>query len=121
MQCEYACGTVFGVPRIWALYESITRPSMRSRRSRSPNSCRTRSLAVQRRGRRAFTTRIEGTCIKHHMGRVAGIKMYDKLGRVLRVETTVNDVSFFKHHRKVDTGKARPRASAPLSRKASTA
>jgi hypothetical protein len=48
-----------------------------------------------------FSTRIEGTCIKHHMGRVA-IKMYDKHGIVLRVETTANDVSFFKHHRKVE-------------------
>jgi hypothetical protein len=50
----------------------------------------------------SFSTRIEGTCIKHHMGRAAAIKMYDKLGRVLRIETTVNDVSFFKHHRTVE-------------------
>lgn len=28
--------------------------------------------------------------------------MYDKFGRVLRLETTANDVSFFKHHRKVE-------------------
>jgi hypothetical protein len=26
--------------------------------------------------------------------------MYDKYGCVLRIETTINDVSFFKHHRK---------------------
>jgi hypothetical protein len=32
----------------------------------------------------------------------ASIKMYDKLGRVLRIETTVNDVSFFQHHRRVE-------------------
>jgi hypothetical protein len=50
----------------------------------------------------SFSTRIEGTCIKHHMGRAAAIKMYDELGRVLRVETPANDVSFFKHHRKVE-------------------
>src|ERR1035438_1780214 len=49
-----------------------------------------------------FSTRIEGTCIKHHMGRAAAIKMYDKQARVLRIETTVNDVSFFKHLRKVE-------------------
>jgi hypothetical protein len=48
-----------------------------------------------------FSTRIEGTCIKHHMGPVA-IKMYDKHALVLRVETTANNVSFFKHHRKVE-------------------
>jgi hypothetical protein len=28
--------------------------------------------------------------------------MYDKCGIVLRIETTANDVSFFKHHRKVE-------------------
>ena len=48
-----------------------------------------------------FATRIEGTCIKHHFGKVS-IKMYDKFGCVLRIETTTNDVSFFKHHRKVE-------------------
>jgi hypothetical protein len=48
-----------------------------------------------------LSTRIEGRCIKHYMGAV-GVKVYDKFSRVLRVETTVNDVSFFKHHRKVE-------------------
>lgn len=47
-----------------------------------------------------FQTRIEGTCIKHHMGKVA-IKMYDKYQLVLRVETTTNDVRFFKAWREV--------------------
>lgn len=28
--------------------------------------------------------------------------MYDKFGRILRLETTANDVSFFKHFRKVE-------------------
>ena len=32
----------------------------------------------------------------------AGVKVYDKFSRVLRVETTVNDLVFFKHHRKVE-------------------
>ena len=35
------------------------------------------------------------------MGPVA-IKLYDKQALVLRIETTVNDVSFFRHHRKVE-------------------
>lgn len=48
-----------------------------------------------------FHTRIEGTRIRHHMGSVA-LKMYDKMGRILRIETTANDVTFFKHHRKVE-------------------
>ena len=33
-----------------------------------------------------FSTRIEGTRIRHHMG-PASIKMYDKFGLVLRIET----------------------------------
>lgn len=32
----------------------------------------------------------------------ASIKMYDKFAIVLRIETTANDVSFFKHHRMVE-------------------
>lgn len=34
------------------------------------------------------------------MGAVS-IKMYNKFGMVLRIETTVNDVSQFKHYREV--------------------
>lgn len=48
-----------------------------------------------------FNTRIMGTCIKHHMG-WAAIKMYDKHGIVLRIETTVNNVSELKHYRAVE-------------------
>jgi len=48
-----------------------------------------------------FNTRIEGHCLRHHMGK-CGIKMYDKFGSVLRIETFSNDVSFFKHHRRVE-------------------
>ncbi|MFH2010127.1 MAG: MarR family transcriptional regulator, partial [bacterium] len=48
-----------------------------------------------------FNTRIEGTRIRHHMG-PASVKRYDKHGLVLRIETTAADVSFFKHHRRVD-------------------
>jgi len=48
-----------------------------------------------------FQMRIKGTRIRHHMGPVS-IKMYDKAGLVLRIETTVNDVSFFRHYREVE-------------------
>ncbi len=48
-----------------------------------------------------FHTRIEGTRLKHHRGPVS-IKLYDKQALVLRIETTVNDVSFFRHHRRVE-------------------
>jgi len=35
------------------------------------------------------------------MGPVS-VKMYDKFSLVLRIETTTNNVSFFKHHRRVE-------------------
>jgi hypothetical protein len=43
--------------------------------------------------------------------------MYDKCGIVLRIETTTNNVSFFKHHRKVEhhTGPA-TRELAPMKK-----
>jgi len=47
-----------------------------------------------------FNQRWIGTRIKHQMGPVS-IKMYDKFHLILRIETTVNNVSFFKHYRHV--------------------
>jgi hypothetical protein len=63
-----------------------------------------------------FSTRIEGTCIKHRYGK-STIKMYDKFTLVLRLETTTNDVSTFKHYRKVEHRHGPPsRALAPVKK-----
>jgi hypothetical protein len=48
-----------------------------------------------------FRTRTQGTCLKHRLS-WAAIKMYDKHGIVLRIETTVNDVTELKHYRTVE-------------------
>lgn len=48
-----------------------------------------------------FNKRWLGSRIKHQMGPVS-IKMYDKFSFILRIETTVNDVTFFKQHRQVE-------------------
>jgi len=48
-----------------------------------------------------LSTRIQGTRIRHSMG-PASLKLYDKFGLIARVECTVNDVTFFKHHRWVE-------------------
>lgn len=45
--------------------------------------------------------RIEGTRIKHTMG-PCSLKLCDKFGLILRIETTVNDQNFFKHYREVE-------------------
>jgi len=47
-----------------------------------------------------FNKRWLGTRLKHRMGPVS-IKLYDKFNVVLRIETTVNDVSFFQQYRQV--------------------
>jgi hypothetical protein len=47
-----------------------------------------------------FNVRHLGSRIKHQMGPVS-IKMYDKFNLILRIETTVNDVSFFQQYRQV--------------------
>ncbi len=51
------------------------------------------------------TTRLQkrfpGTRIKHTLGPVS-LKLYDKFGLILRLETTVNDVTFFQQRRVVE-------------------
>jgi hypothetical protein len=51
-------------------------------------------------GNRFNCKRILGTRLKHSMGPVS-IKMYDKLGLILRIETTVSNVTFFRQRRTV--------------------
>lgn len=48
-----------------------------------------------------YNQRILGTRIKHHMGDVS-IKMYDKFGCVLRIESTCNNIGTFRVKRKVE-------------------
>jgi hypothetical protein len=47
-----------------------------------------------------FSKRWIGTRIKHQMGPVS-IKMYDKFNLILRIETTINKIAFFKQYRQV--------------------
>ena len=47
----------------------------------------------------------------------SAIKVYDKFGLILRIETTTNDVSFFKHYREVEhRDKSRTLKWAPMKR-----
>jgi hypothetical protein len=104
MQVEFATDVVFKFQRdLGPLYETIVRTAIHTVKPDQVATFLGRKLHGTYRGEigNDFHTRIEGTRIKHHMGRVS-IKMYDKQGIILRIETTVNDVSFFKHHRKVE-------------------
>ncbi len=49
----------------------------------------------------SYNIRIEGSRIRHTMGS-SSIKMYDKFSKILRIETTSNDISFFKNYREVE-------------------
>lgn len=48
-----------------------------------------------------LSIRFEGICIKHCTGS-SSVKIHDKFKRVLRTDTTANDVSFIKNYRKVE-------------------
>jgi hypothetical protein len=103
MQVEYATDIVFRRRQdLEALYETLTRTAIHAVKAEHVATFLGRKLTQAYEGELGndFHTRIEGTRIKHQMGRVS-IKMYDKRGLVLRIETTANDVSFFKHRRKV--------------------
>jgi len=104
MQVEYATDIVFRSRDALApLYETISRTAIHAVKPEQVATFLGRRLTGNFNAELGndFNTRIEGTRIRHHMG-PASIKMYDKFGRVLRVETTTNDVSFFKHHRTVE-------------------
>lgn len=104
MQVEYATDIVFGgVKDLKPLYEELVRTAIHTVKPEHVATFLGRQLDERFAGEigNDFHTRIEGTRIKHHMGRNS-IKMYDKLGRVLRLETTSNDVTFFKHYRRVE-------------------
>jgi hypothetical protein len=103
MQVEYATDLAFrSATTLAPLYEQLVRQSVLSVKAEQVASFLGRQITPQLAQEigSQFSTRIEGTCVKHRFGK-SSIKMYDKSGIVLRIETTANDVSFFKHHRKV--------------------
>lgn len=104
MQAEYATDIVFKHQKdLQAIYGHLTRTAIHTVKPDNIATFLGRKLNANYRGEMGnnFNTRIEGTRIKHTMGPVS-IKMYDKFGLILRIETTVNDVSFFKHYRSVE-------------------
>lgn len=104
MQVAYATDVVFKRQSDLApLYEQLTTTAIHTVKPAQIATFLGRKLHPNFQGEvgNRFHTRVEGTCIKHHMDKVS-IKMYDKFHLVLRIETTVNDLSFFKHYREVE-------------------
>jgi hypothetical protein len=119
MQLKYATDLVFrSAATLKPLYEQLARESVLSVKAEQVATFLGRAITAQLAQEigSQFTTRIEGTCIKHRFGKCS-IKMYDKLGIILRIETTSNDVSFFKHHRKVEHRQGPPtKTIAPVKK-----
>ena len=104
MQVEYATDIVFKRQvELKPIYDEIIRTAIHSVKPENIATFLGRKLNgnYQDEMGNRFHTRIEGTCIKHYMGAV-GVKMYDKHGMILRVETVANNIAFFKHHRRVE-------------------
>jgi hypothetical protein len=104
MQVEYATDLIFHRQAdLRPLYDTLVRTAIHAVKPDHVATFLGRKLTGNYRNDLGndFHTRIEGACLKHHMGPVA-IKLYDKQALVLRIETTVNDVSFFRHHRTVE-------------------
>ncbi len=102
MQVEYALDVVFKrAAALRPVYQEISRQAIFT--VKAPDIARflNKRLSPEAEAQSDFHTRVEGTRIKHQLNRQA-IKMYDQAGRVLRLECVSNDVSFYRHHRKVE-------------------
>ena len=62
-----------------------------------------------------FSHRPEGIRVKHRL-KTNSLKMYDKQGHLLRVETTINDPSDFRVFRPLEGNPGGPKAWRPLAR-----
>ncbi len=102
--CEYATDIVFRQQAdLQAIYENLARTAIHTVKPDNIATFLGRKLTTQYEGEMGnrFNIRIEGTRIKHTMGPVS-ITLYDKFGLILRIETTVDDLTFFKHYREVE-------------------
>lgn len=104
LQAEYSTDIVFrSQDDLRPLYEQWVRTAVHAVKADNVATFLGRKLHpnYQDEAGNDLSHRIGGTRLKHTMGPVS-IKLYDKRGIVLRIETTVNDVSFFSHYRKVE-------------------
>ena len=104
MQAEYSTDIVFrSQDDLQPLYEHLVRSAVQAVKAENVATFLGRKLTgnYQDEMGNNLGLRVGGTRLKHTMGPVS-IKLYDKRGLILRIETTVNDVAFFSHYRKVE-------------------
>jgi hypothetical protein len=106
-ETEWATDVMFeSAPRLAELYPSLITHAISTFSSRHVmrflGKVRIPKQGVDVRFNGEVSTRLlerpEGVCVKHQLNRNA-LKMYDKQGSVLRVETTINDTSDFGVYR----------------------
>jgi hypothetical protein len=103
MQCEYATDIVFKNQQdLKPLYNQLIEKAIHSVKPENIVTFLGKKMHAKYEGEigNNYHVRIEGSRIKHSMGKTS-IKMYDKFAHILRIETTVNDLTFFKHYREV--------------------
>jgi DNA-binding MarR family transcriptional regulator len=103
-QCEYATDVIFKKPELLQpLYERLIRTAVQTVQA---------GMLATFLGKRAqgnyphevgnhLQKRTQDTRLKHVLGKLS-IKVYDKMGSIVRVETTANDVGCFGHYRLVE-------------------
>ncbi len=104
MQAEYATDIVFKKQKdLQAIYEQLIATAIHTVKPENIATFLGRRLhgKYQEEMGNQYNVRIQGSRIKHIMGKQA-IKMYDKFSQILRIETTTNQVTFFKHYRTVE-------------------
>jgi len=104
MQAEYATDIVFKKQEdLQAIYSELTSTAIHTVKPDNIATFLGHKVDSRYKGEMGnnYNIRIEGSRIKHSMGK-SSIKMYDKFSKILRIETTTNDVSFFKHYREVE-------------------
>ena len=101
-EVEFATDVVFDSPEsLGPLYEEVVHTALCEIKVKNVATFLGRSIKNSKfdAGSR-LSERLEGTSIRHKLDKAA-IKMYDKKGCVLRVETVLNDVSCLKTFREV--------------------
>jgi len=101
MQCEYATDIVFKKQEdLKPIYDELIAKAIHSVKPDNIITFFGKKMHGKYEGEigNNYHVRLEGSRIKHSMGE-SSIKMYDKFAHILRIETTVNDVTFFKHFR----------------------
>jgi hypothetical protein len=103
-QCEFATDVMFKSPQALAeLYPSLAKFAITDLASSDVMRYLGKPTIETYRGEVVsnYKIRHEGICVRHHVGGNS-IKVYDKQGSVLRVETTTNKPSEFKSRRHAD-------------------